>query len=197
MLNATGGGDMFTAAVMAGGKSSRMGRDKLLIRVEGETLVGRTARVLAEGFDTVLLCVADAEKYDTCAEPVEDVFRGCGPLGGLHAALLRTQDRGVFACAGDMPFISAEAALKVVEACGEAEACVPVGADGKPEPLFAYYKKELAPRAEELLREGRRSMRSLLEISKVKTIPAASLGDPHLLENLNTPEDLAAAFPES
>lgn len=188
---------MSTAAVMAGGKSSRMGKDKLLIRFEGETLVSRAARVLAEGFDTVLLCVAESEKYETCAEPVEDVFKGCGPLAGLHAALLRTRDEGVFACAGDMPFISAEAALKVVEACGGAEACVPVDGDGRPEPLFAYYKKELAPRAEKLLREGRRSMRSLLDISRVKTIPAESLGGPRLLENLNTPEDAAAAFSES
>lgn len=188
---------MSTAAVMAGGKSSRMGKDKLLIRMEGETLVERTARELAGGFDTVLLCVAEAGKYETCAEPVEDVFRDCGPLGGLHAALLRTRDEGVFVCAGDMPFISAEAALKVVAACGEAEACVPVGADGRPEPLFAYYKKVLAPRAEKLLREGKRSMRSLLDISRVKSVPAASLGGPRLLENLNTPEDAAAAFSES
>ena len=188
---------MSTAAVMAGGKSSRMGKDKLLIRVEGETLVSRAARELAGGFDTVLLCVADAEKYDTCAEPVEDVFPGCGPLAGLHAALLRTEDGGVFACAGDMPFVSAEAALKVVEACGEAEACVPVDADGRPEPLFAYYKKELAPRAERLLKEGRRSMRSLLAEARVRYVPAASLGGPRLLENLNTPEDVERAFPES
>ena len=54
---------MSTAAVMAGGKSSRMGKDKLLIRMEGETLVERAARELAGGFDTVLLCVAEAGKY--------------------------------------------------------------------------------------------------------------------------------------
>jgi molybdopterin-guanine dinucleotide biosynthesis protein A len=195
MLNATGGGNMSTAAVMAGGKSSRMGRDKLLIEVEGETLVGRAVRELGGAFDTVLLSVADGKKYSVAAEPVEDVFKGCGPLGGLHAALLRTRDEGVFVCAGDMPFISAEAALKVVAACGEAEACVPVGADGRPEPLFAYYKKVLAPRAEKLLREGKRSMRSLLDISRVKSVPAESLGGPWLLENLNTPEDLARTFP--
>ena len=53
---------MSTAAVMAGGKSSRMGKDKLLIRMEGETLVERAARELAGGFDTVLLCVAEAGK---------------------------------------------------------------------------------------------------------------------------------------
>ena len=186
---------MSTAAVMAGGKSSRMGSDKLLIEVEGETLVGRAVRELGGAFDTVLLSVADGKKYSVAAEPVEDVFKGCGPLGGLHAVLLRTEDEGAFIAAADMPFFSAEAALRVVEACADAEACVPVWADGRLEPLFGYYKKELAPRVEKLLREGRRSMRSLLEVARVKTVPAGSLGGPRLLENLNTPEDLARAFP--
>lgn len=186
---------MSTVAVMAGGKSSRMGRDKLLIETEGETLVRRAVREFGGAFDTVLLSVAEAGKYDVPAEPVEDVFPGCGPLGGLHAVLLRTEDEGVFIAAADMPFATAEAALKIAAACGDAEICLPVWDDGRPEPLFAYYKKELAPRAEKLLREGRRSMRSLLEISRVKTVPAASLGDARLLENVNTPEDLARAFP--
>ena len=186
---------MSTVAVMAGGKSSRMGRDKLLVEVEGETLVARAVRELGGAFDTVLLSVAGGKSYDVPAEPVEDVFPGCGPLGGLHAVLLRTEDEGVFVAAADMPFFTAEAALKVMAACGDAEICVPVWEDGRPEPLFAYYKKELAERAGGLLREGRRSMRSLLDISRVKTIPAESLGDARLLENVNTPEDLARAFP--
>jgi molybdopterin-guanine dinucleotide biosynthesis protein A len=186
---------MSTVAVMAGGKSSRMGRDKLLVDLNGETLVARAVREFGGAFDTVLLSVAGTKKYDVPAEPVEDVFKGCGPLGGLHAVLLRTEDEGVFLVAADMPFATAEAALKVVSACGGAEICVPAWEDGRVEPLFAYYKKELAARAEKLLREGRRSMRSLLEVSRVATVPAASLGEARLLENVNTPEDLARAFP--
>ncbi|MBO6011159.1 MAG: NTP transferase domain-containing protein, partial [Oscillospiraceae bacterium] len=76
---------MSTVAVMAGGKSSRMGRDKLLIETEGETLVRRAVREFGGAFDTVILSVADAKQYSVPAEPVEDVFKGCGPLGGLHA----------------------------------------------------------------------------------------------------------------
>lgn len=184
---------MSTIAVMAGGRSSRMGEDKLMLTLGGETLLDRAVREYSSRFDTVLLSVADAGKYDTAAEPVEDIYPGCGPLGGLHAVLLRTEDEGVFIAAADMPFATAEAAEKLIALCGDAEACVPLDADGRPEPLFAYYKKCLAGRAEENLRQGRRAMRSLLAQARVRTVPAAELGVPRLLENLNTPEEYRRA----
>ena len=92
-----------------------------------------------------------------------------------------------------MPFATAEAAEKLIALCGDAEACVPLDPDGRPEPLFAYYKKCLAERAGEALKQGRRAMRSLLAQAEVRTVPASELGVPRLLENLNTPEEYRRA----
>lgn len=180
---------MSTVAIMAGGKSTRMGEDKLMLRLNGETLLERAVREYRRSFDTVLISVTDADKYAVDAKAVEDVYPDCGPLGGLYSVLLQTQDEGVFVVAADMPFTTADEAKEIIGLCGDAEACVPVDPDGRPEPLFAYYKKVLVSRAEECIRQGKRAMRCLLELSNVRTVPSEQIGGSRMLENLNTPDD--------
>ena len=181
-----------TVVILAGGQSRRMGRDKLLLTLEGETLLRRALRRYGEVFPRVLVSVAGPEKLpELGGMRVFDRFPGAGPLAGLHAALSAAGE-DVFLTAADMPFSSPEKALRMISLCAGAEACVLTDGEGRWEPLFGFYRASLLPRAEALLKEGRRSMGALLASAKLREVGPEELGegpDSRLAWNLNLPED--------
>lgn len=184
---------MSTAVILAGGKSSRMGQDKLALKLGTETLLSAAVRRFSGRFQNVYVSVSDPEKYpEIQAEKIRDLFLNCGPLGGLHAALTRAEDAGVFLVAADLPFSSPEAALKILELCGSCEAALLCDAQGRPEPLFAFYKKPLREQAEKLLKAGIYKMSAFLEGAKTRIVTKEELGPlwtDRLLINVNHMED--------
>lgn len=103
------------AFVIAGGQSLRMGRDKALLRLDGQTLVER-ALGLAAGVSDHVSIVGPREKLHDIAELrnrgielnlVEDIFPGQGPLAGIHAALRSSQAELNLMIAVDTPFLDA------------------------------------------------------------------------------------------
>lgn len=100
----------FTAAILNGGEGLRLGgANKAMIRVDGETIISRTLKILQPLFHTIILAgniVYDAELYGLIA--VNDRYTGAGPLAGIEAALSITKTRYLFVFAGDMPGLSAE-----------------------------------------------------------------------------------------
>ena len=181
-----------TVVILAGGQSRRMGRDKLRLTLEGETLLARAVRRYGEVFPRVLVSVAGPGKFPELGDRrVFDVFPGAGPLAGLHAGLLASGE-AVFLTGADMPFSSPAKALALTALCREADACVLTDADGRWEPLFGYYRPSVLPKAEELLSSGRRSMGALLASVRLREVAPAELGegpDSLLTRNVNVPED--------
>ncbi len=181
-----------TAVILAGGKSRRMGRDKLLLPLSGERLLDRAVRRYGEVFPRVLVSVSGPERYPELGEArVYDRYPGAGPLAGLHAGLLASGD-DVFLTGADMPFSSPEKALRLISLCGDKEACVLTDADGRWEPLFGFYRQSLLDRAEGLLADGQRRMAALLDRASLREVSLSELGegeDSRLLLNVNNPED--------
>ncbi len=181
-----------TAVILAGGKSRRMGRDKLRLSLSGETMLARAVRRFGEAFDRVVVSVGEKGTDDVVsAEWVADVFPGCGPMAGLHAAL-RYCGEDVFLTAADMPFADPAAARLIAEKCGDADACIMTDESGRPEPLFSFYRIAALPWAEKALREGRRSMRELFADLRIRTVGPDSLGglwSDRLLVNVNDPAE--------
>ena len=99
-----------TAFVLAGGKSSRMGTDKTFVTLGGSHLDGRTllarALDLARSITPEVHIVGDADKFAAFAPTVADIFPNCGPLGGIHAALLSSHTDLNLILAVDVPFVS-------------------------------------------------------------------------------------------
>jgi len=192
---------MSTAVILAGGKSRRMGRDKLALTLDGKTFLERNVEKFSRVFDRVYLSVAGEGKYENIkAERVYDVYPGSGPMAGLHAGLLKTEDDGVFLLAGDMPFASPEMARRVCALCGDHEAAAIRMESGKYETAFAYYSKKLLPKLSAELERGHFKLGRLLDDIDVRWISPAELGelwDPRALDNINYPEDyerIAAQF---
>ncbi len=187
-----GAWDRMTVVILAGGQSRRMGRDKLLLPLAGESLLERALRRWEEGGFRVLVSVAELEKYPFLgARRVPDTFPGAGPMAGLLAGLEKAGE-GVFLTAADMPFSDPKAAREMIARCGSASACVLRDSDGRWEPLFGYYRPEAADLARQLLERGERRMQALLEGLTVCCLQPEELGqhwDARTLLNVNRPGD--------
>ena len=187
--------EAITGFIIAGGKSSRMGTEKALLSVQGKTLIDHAiaqARSIAED----ILIVGPKEMFSAYGRIVADVYKDCGPLGGIHAALGRTQTDLNLMIAVDTPFVSKKflAFLAEKAAQGSALVTLPRTADGL-QPLCAIYRKEFLPVAEKALKEGRMKLDALfhpattcvldLENDEMKQRGFTAT----LFDNLNTRED--------
>jgi molybdopterin-guanine dinucleotide biosynthesis protein A len=146
--------------VLAGGASSRMGRDKGLLPVDGETLIERAMRLVGSVASTVKL-VGDHSHLSKFASVVADTYKGCGPLGGIHAALTDTTAEWNVMFAVDQVTASVDLLRYLVsraEAAGNECLVVAAEAGGRLQPLCGLYRKGFVALAEEALgQDPRRS----------------------------------------
>jgi molybdopterin-guanine dinucleotide biosynthesis protein A len=184
-----------TLAVIAGGRGERLGGvAKGLLEVEGRPVLARLLELGGRLGDT-LLVTNDPTPYERFpVRTVEDVVRGRGAPGGVHAALVGARTEWVLAVACDMPFVKEEAVRVLLEERGpEVDAvCFTVG--GRVEPLLALYRRALAASWGERLKEEEPSLRHLLAGVRAKLLPESALRavDEALrsVASMNTPEDL-------
>jgi molybdenum cofactor guanylyltransferase len=175
--------------VLAGGESSRMGRDKALLPYRGTTLLEYLARVVQQAAGSVALIGAPG-RYSSLGYPVyRDKFPGCGPLGGVYTALsVSTTDWNlIVAC--DMPGISADVLRTLLRSAAESgKSCiVATGTNGEPEPLCAVYHRGCLPVLARAIEEKRFKMKDLIaELDSMATPVDASA-----LANVNTPAEWA------
>jgi molybdopterin-guanine dinucleotide biosynthesis protein A len=187
-----------TAFILAGGKSARMGTDKAFVALEGRTLLAR-ALELGRSVSPEVRIVGPKDKFSAFAPVVEDVFAGCGPLGGIHAALRAAETEWNIILAVDMPFASLtllQYLIRQARHSPSALATVTRLRDGW-QPLCAVYRRGFADLAERALREGRCKIDELFEAGHTQVISQEDLEvagfSPRIFRNLNTPEDLAEA----
>jgi molybdopterin-guanine dinucleotide biosynthesis protein A len=170
------------AVLLTGGASRRMGTAKALVEVDGITMVKRVEAALAQCFSDI---VEVGPGYSNFRFIVEDP-PGEGPLAGLVAGW-RALDCPDFVTvlAVDMPFVSAELLCTLRDAPG-ANSVIPVAVD-RQQPLCARWSAQALQEATQLLKQGARSMKSLLEV-----VPHDSLRWEHVhdLRDIDAPSDL-------
>jgi len=183
----------FSAAILAGGRATRFGgRDKSALVVGGITILERQIAALASVSDDLLLVGAARDARDARAIP--DLVAGCGPLGGLQAALTAARHDRVFVVACDMPHVEAPLVRHLAALAGDADAVVPRTERGY-HPLCAVYARGCLAAVTRHLAERRFRMADLLASLRVRVVETADLeafGDPQrLLANVNTPAEYA------
>ena len=193
--------------MLAGGRSRRMGRDKLPLTVGGVPILRRVHEALAEACDEVVAVVSGEGSPESLPEGVRvardlrtgDGGSGAGPLAGLEAAMHHARYPQVFVAAGDMPFVSPELVSEMLRRLylGDAYAVVP-RINRRWEPLCAAYAHKTLREVGTALDEGVRAMRDLVErLPEVEEVTEEELrrfGEPGLLlMNVNSPEDLELA----
>lgn len=188
-----------TGIILAGGRSSRMGRDKAALMFGDVPLLSWVVKRVATVCDPVIVVAKTAEAYrDSGATVITDQWPGEGPLVGLHAGLIATQTEYAAAVACDLPFVDPALLSGLISLAPGWSAVVPE-ALGNVHPLCALYHRNVGQHAEDLLARGGGSLRRLLAVPvlRVRFVPEDDLRvwDPHLRSfmNLNTPEEYAQA----
>ena len=172
--------------------------DKAFLEFRGQTLLNRaleTVRALCEK----VAIVGDPAKFASRAAlkdeaVVVDIFPACGPLGGIHAALLQSSADLNLMLAVDMPFVSQALLDFLFTTADRNAASVTVPKIGKGwQPLCAIYRRDFAQSAEEALRAGKYKIDALFRDISVHAIGAPELIAAGFSENnffnVNTPED--------
>lgn len=188
--------------LLAGGKSSRMGTDKALMQFGGQTLLDRALTVMTPVCNRVTL-VGDPDRFAKYGlaknlPVVADIFPECGPLGGIHAALVHSTAELNLMMAVDMPFVS-EKLLEFLFASAEAnDAVITVPRVGTGlQPLCAVYRRDFSAAAEESLRAGIYKIDAVFSAVSVQAIEERELVAAGFSErsffNVNTPQDRLAA----
>ena len=184
--------------VLAGGASSRMGRNKALMSLEGQTLVERVVRALSALTDDIVIVANDAGPYRFLNLPiVPDIQPGYGPLMGLYSGLQAACGELAMAAAVDMPFLSPDLLKTLVALAPGCDVVIPRAQD-RLHPLCAVYRRtSCLPAIEQAIQRGQRRLIAFHPDVRVCEVDEETLRqvDPDLraLMNVNTPEELAAA----
>lgn len=189
--------------LLAGGMSTRMGTDKAFLNFDGQTLLDRALIVMQTVCDRVTI-VGDPSRFAgyEVASVIADIFPGCGPLAGIHSALVHSVAELNLMLAVDMPFVTAEL-LSFLFAVAEKNTAVvtvprftvPRVNDGL-QPLCAVYRRDFAAAAERALQSGNYKIDALFSSVSTHVIEVAELAaagfSARNFFNVNTPQDRAA-----
>jgi molybdopterin-guanine dinucleotide biosynthesis protein A len=184
-----------SAAILADGQNSRIKMEKSLIKFGDIHLIEKQVNLLNRIFSRIIIVTSKSvikEKL-TDLTYVQDQFPQCGPLGGIHSALLNCTDQAVFVFACDMPNLRLDIIQKQIEfyKSKPCDALVPRHCEGI-EPLHAIYARTCLFAIENNLRNRIFSVRSFYDQINMQYIPV----DPENIRyyhNINTHNDLQKA----
>lgn len=176
-----------TAIILAGGKSVRMGFDKQLIDVNGTPLTLKIANELEEFFTEIIIVSNTPELYvDTKYKVISDIFKGNGPISGIHVGLLNCTSDYAYLTACDMPYISSayiDTTKTILNMEKEYDGLVSV-INGYIEPMNGYYSKSLLPIIEEQIKAGNYKLRSLIKESNFYILQEKDFLEKNLDKNI-------------
>ncbi|MEE8456982.1 MAG: molybdenum cofactor guanylyltransferase [Acidimicrobiia bacterium] len=171
-------------AILAGGSSSRMGADKSELVIAGSPFLDRIHDTMCDVFTEVIVCGGNVVPPDGVLIP--DDTPGEGPVGGLLSALRIAGRRATFITAVDIPMLTTDIIVSLVEPFATGTTVRISQVDGEDQPLVGVY----GPGVEELVRArfetGKRSVLGVID--EIEDIDRVRI-QPDALFNVNTQED--------
>lgn len=183
--------------VLAGGKSTRMGQDKATLILNGRTLLEHALAAVRQVCRDVAI-LGRYERYGALAPTYEDIYPGCGPLGGIHTALSNSQTQFNLVIAVDTPFLAPDFLSYLAErAVASGMAVTTPEIDDYTQPLCTVYSLDFLPIAEKAIKAGDYKIVPLFPRNQTLVIKESELRRfafaTEMFENLNTPEDMERA----
>jgi len=171
-----------------------MGQDKAFLEIDGRLLIDHAMRRL-KVFNCDIFLLGPKAKFNAFGRILEDHYPGCGPLAGIHAALVRSESMFNLITPVDMPLLTPqflEALVEKAEA-SEAEVVLTATADGL-QPLCGVYRKSFFQAADAALQRKQYKVDTAVTSRPHEFFDAAAAGFPaEMFLNVNTPEDLKKA----
>jgi len=181
-----------SAVLLAGGKSSRMGREKAFLEIDGQPLWRRQMEKLRQlSPEQIMLSGPPRNEWSDC-EVIPDEVENAGPLAGVAAALEKCTTSHLVVLAVDLPMMTSDFLQLLLALCGHNRGAVPRNAASF-EPLAAVYPASCALLANAALRSGDLSLQSFVRkgmSEKWLVERKISAAEVPLFTNLNTPADL-------
>jgi len=180
-----------TGILLAGGKSSRMGKEKGLVEFKGKPLIQYGIDLLSSFTDRIIISSGNPDYIPFGYEIIPDEVSGQGPAAGLAAALQcsNTPWNVVLAC--DLPFLEREFIEELLNSSPNYQAVVPMH-NGKMEPLAALYHKDLGKIFGEAVAIGNLTLHHILRSCHVNYFEADPITEkyPNLFANFNSMEQM-------
>ncbi len=194
-------------AVLAGGQSRRMGKDKALLDFLGEPLLGRVLRRVSPLTDDLFIVAAGRPEYECFGvRQVPDRVPGTGALGGIFTAIAEARHERCLVLACDLPFVNPDLLRFMAEQPLDYDVLIPTlaaersdqGGQETLETLHAIYSRACLPAIERQLQAGHYKVIGFFPDVRVRRLPEELVRrfDPELLSffNANTPESYAWAL---
>ena len=180
---------MMNFYILTGGRSRRLGRDKALLRLDGQTLTERVLSSIPKGFPTKLVSNSSQTfEFGQCPV-ITDIHKDLGPIGGIHAGLTDTTSDFGFFIACDLPFMTHALILRILQNHADEDVFGIRGKDGNV-PLCTIYSKRCLAVIESQILNKEYSLRRLSELLHSAFIEAIDEFD---LLNVNTEWDWQTA----
>jgi len=177
--------EQFSAILLAGGKSSRMGTDKSALELNGKTLLERQAeKLFAAGAKEVLLCGTSAVDMPHVV-PIRDILPNRGPLGGIYSGLLAAKYSRAIVLSVDVPLLPSHVLRTLCEV--HRNGMTLLRHQNQIEPLIGMYDKQLANSIFPLIQTNSAPVKALLRTCIWQAVDY--IGDEAMLCNCNTPDD--------
>ncbi len=187
--------DGVTGIILAGGASRRMGKNKALLEVDGDTIITRIYRTLASLFHEVIIVTNSPLDFDFLpCRKVPDIYPGYGSIAGLHSALAHSGTPQSFVTACDMPFLDRDIIRYLCETQkgGGYDAVIPFSEGGQ-EPLHALYSLPCKDVFENAIKQGERKIIDILGRMNIRQVSYEEIksigGQGSSFMNVNTPEE--------
>lgn len=182
------------AAILCGGKSSRMGFDKSLLQFNGRYHIQTIYNALSSRFNQINLVTNQPTKFDSIislssAVKIKDHYPGRGPIGGMCTAIESIEADWVFICACDLSYIDVQL-IDLLNKNKEGYQVVILRTNNYLETLFAFYHKSCLHEFKNQLQNGRGRPADAFSCLKVNEIELHKLNNSTEIFNLNTKEDL-------
>lgn len=183
--------------ILAGGKSTRMGRDKAFLDFGGGSLIRRVIDVITTVTGDVAV-IGDPVRFAGLNVPVfADVISGFGPLAGIHSALMHSNHNHALIVGCDLPFVRKSLLELLVSKLPCDGAVVPRNSRGQTEQLCSIYSRRLLPVVGQLISEGIHTPRAIYKRAETVYVAweqiAELAGSGEFFLNVNTAEEYERA----
>ncbi len=181
-----------TGVVLAGGKSRRFGQDKGTFIYQGKTLTERALDIIRPACGQLLISTNNAKAYASFGlGTVPDIYPECGPLGGIHSALIHASHDMVAFIPCDTPFLPAAIYTFLLKHLAAHDLVIPVHARGAESTCSLWHKKSL-PLLEQALEKKKHKILEAVETmdGNMVSVEGTSFYHPRIFHNINTKRDL-------
>ena len=183
----------YSVAILAGGKSTRMGQDKALLKLNNERFIDQLAREFRPCGEVFLSAAHAGDYADVGLTVVVDEHKEIGPIEGIRQALIYAHKDYVFVCAADMPFLKKEMAEYLAEFISSDYDAYVFQDEKRCHPLCAIYHKSVLPVIEAQIAKGQYRLVDILQAVRTKYVSLEySCFDAKTVRNINTRDEYRA-----